>query len=125
MRGEGRKTRDKTKENRASNFKRARLFHGEGAAYSYPDQKVFNGNNSGDDSFLSPSLLPHLASLSFTASLDIADLSLSMPNRSLPLFLFLSFSSSFFEYFQRGINNTFRSSSMLSYQLLAREEDGR
>lgn len=43
-----------------------------------------NGNNSGDDSFLLRSP-PHFASLSFTASLDIADLSFSMPKISLSL----------------------------------------
>ena len=48
-----------------------------------------NGNNSGDDSFLLRSP-PHFVSLSFTASLDIADLSFSMPKISLSLSLSLS-----------------------------------
>lgn len=53
-----------------------------------------NGNNSGDDSFLLRSP-PHFASLSFTASLDIADLSFSMPKISLSLSLSLLFSPLF------------------------------
>ena len=93
----GRKMRDKTKENRASNFKRTKL-----CTYftARRDQEVFTvirtrrfsmANNSGDD--LSLPILHHWIS---PRALDIANLSLSIPPpRILSLSLFPPLSLSF------------------------------